>query len=160
MAYQSFGIEIGGMFMRYTYVYLLEHIRLLDYDRYGSPINEIKTLGIFQKKELAKEAISCFLNLPGFSQFPTGFNILKKRLYYANPNSEFVYIVKNEYYDCENDYDVCTRCGFFDNIIDAENYIETLRIRSPFKKRAGDFLIGEMVLDKIDPFWADGFDYE
>jgi len=60
------------------YVYLLQH----SYEQ--NEIEEIKTIGVYSTEDLANTVIEKYKNLPGFKDYPDGFNIDK---YKMNSNS-------------------------------------------------------------------------
>lgn len=147
--------------MTYKYLYRLIHKRIVCYDAYNEPIVERKDLGIFTKEQYAKEAISNLLNKPGFLSYPNDFSIKRTRVYTKNKILSSVtpiYEIEHEYYYAADDCDIVTRCGIFDNISDAELYIENLRNKTEFSEHKDGFSIGEFIIDEIVPTWAQGFE--
>ena len=149
--------------MRYIHVYKLEHIRLLQHDKKGNCINDRKLLGFFSDKSEIDSIMPSLLQLPGFSQYPNEFFVKKIRIHRRNAHDIMcsgmpIYKVEHEYYDDVDDCDVVTYCGLFDDLDNAEYYIDKIRVNRRFRKYPEGFSIGESQLNMLSPLWSEGFD--
>ena len=148
--------------MLYKFVYLLEHIRVLDYDEQGCPINERKRLGFFLKKKNAKNAIVSLKRLPGFSEYPDCFII--KRVKVKTQKIKFldkkfmIYALHHEYYKEDEDCDIVTQCGFFGDHHIAESYAKKLKNKKQFRDYPENFYIVDWMIDSVSELWGDGFE--
>lgn len=144
--------------MRYRYIFVLQHARIVAQDRDGLPICDIKELGVFSQRKKAEAAIAYFLDLPGFSDYRDDFRIIKARLYLGAQESRgMTYQVDHEYYIEEEDCDVITHLGYFTDYADAERCIEKMKNEPKFRKYPDGFGIGEGKVDELCPLWAQGF---
>ncbi len=90
------------------YIYLLEHIRVLEYDDAKCPIRDRKRLGFFSTRKGAMEVISLLAMRPGFSKYPNDFVIKMiklntKNLKSFNKKNLKIYSVEHEYYKADED---------------------------------------------------------
>ena len=149
--------------MFYKYVYLLEHIRVLEYDDENCPIKERKRLGFFSTRKGAIEAISLLKTRPGFSKYPNDFVIKiaklnTRNLKSFNKNNLKIYSVEHEYYKANEDCDIVTQCGFFCDLAIAEMYIKKLMAKRQFCNHPDCFNIYELMLNSISELWSEGFE--
>jgi hypothetical protein len=72
--------EIGLLSNCETEIYkrgavILKQVFLLEHSYEIEGFDEIKTIGIFTEKEKAEKVIKRYISLPGFMNYPDGFNI-------------------------------------------------------------------------------------
>lgn len=151
--------------MRFKYIYILYHSRIVDFDNEGAPIVDRKDLGCYLKKSKALEAVERYKRLPGFCEYPEDFEIDKRRIYFDgkdNGNIEFdqVYMVEHEFEDESNNCEVVTRIGVYADKKDAINEKEELMSKPPFSRHPNGFVIYEEILDEDAIIWNEGFDVE
>ena len=149
--------------MFYKYIYLLEHIRVLEYDDAKCPIRERKRLGFFSTRKGAMEAISLLAMRPGFSKYPNDFVIKMiklntKNLKSFNKKNLKIYSVEHEYYKADEDCDIVTQCGFFCDLAVAELFVKKLTTKRQFYNYPDCFNIYESTLDSISELWSEGFE--
>ena len=148
--------------MFFEFVYLLEHVRVLEYDEKSFPIKERKRLGFFSKKKNAENAIVTLKSRPGFLEYPNCFVIKRVRINIRKKNcfgkkNVMIYAVHHEYYKEDEDCDIVTQCGFFYNRNIAETYVKKLKNKKQFCDYPEGFCICDWMINSLSEFWADGF---
>ena len=143
-------------------IYLLEHIRIPEYDAKGFPIKERKRLGFFSKKKNAENAMMSLKSRPRFLDYPDCFVIKRVRINTRKTNcfskkNDTIYAVHHEYYKEDEDCDIVTQCGFFYNRNIAETCAEKLKHEKQFRDYPDGFCICDWMIDSVSELWADGF---
>lgn len=67
--------------MKYFYVWYVYHQYVVCCDNAHQPVHETKTIGVNTQYRLAEQAVEQIRSKPGFTDYPEGFRISKKRCY-------------------------------------------------------------------------------
>ena len=141
-------------------VYKLVHKRFIEF---SADTNEkvycTKLLGFFSSKQKCRDIINCYLQKPGFKDFPNDF---QEEIVHADTDDfngsigEFrgsVFYLAHEYFDGE--YDNVSDLGYDSTYENAEKSLSEYRENPEFINYPDGFSIDEYEIDK--PEWTEGF---
>ena len=141
-------------------VFKLIHIH--DIDDYAT--SDVKDLGFFSSAEKAVEAISLFLPLAGFRDYPNGFLISRHDVSFSRKVKDpFVHEVVFSFHDKNWDYEYENVLGIYstksDALIAKKEFIElNKRPHAIYSaKLVKQVWINSRKLDEPNRFWAEGF---
>ena len=115
-------------------MFILDHI---------SRQKDLKTIGVFSKKEIAENLIPIYKKKPGFNRSKSGFKIIElkeldERVNY-NSDEGFVVYLYNEEKEIVDEY-----VGFFYNEKNAKKFVQNSK-----------YVYDEVICDKA--WWEEGF---
>lgn len=146
----------------YCFLYFLTHEYSVRTDSSGTPIKEIKELGVFSSRSRAEAAIASYSSLPGFIDHPHDYYISRRRCYMHQGETKqtlrHAYMPCMEEYNEREDYDSYTWGSFYSDEQSAQEILAT------WKKdwQAGvskEWMIYHFEINTIPLFWAEGFDH-
>ena len=139
-------------------VYELCHRRMLE-DLGEEKVHETKLLGFFSSEEKCQDAMSYYIEQPGFQQHPDAFEIFEIEADVDENNNipgEFgnkVFYLSHEWYDGE--YDYVTDVGYYSTQEKAEAALRSIQVDEEFIEHQDGFVIDEYIIDEMQ--WKEGF---
>ena len=125
----------------------------------GKDIFESKLLGFFSSINKCEEAITFYLEQPGFEEYPDDFVIKEVEANIDDFNDivgEFngkVFFLSHEWYDGE--YDYISYLGYYSDYGTAKKMKEKYSVETEYLRYPEGFVIDKYVIDKRQ--WEEGF---